>query len=366
MVGTNPRIVRPLTLLVQGNRAMKRNRVRQIVQRGLVLVGIATAVVSVSGFKSLSTGIRSAELVTSDRFSPINVRVHPSAQSKAMHYGFSGDRIEVTGQQNGKDGFVWYKVKFITSGATGWVREDLVKIDTNAKPIAPQPKSVMTASRNAQANSTSTFNSAGALQEQISYFLEIALGSEFRSETKPMIHKWSGDIRIQYFGNPTSEDLATLQSVIRELNELTQGSINLQLVSSNPNLTMYFVPESQFKRYEPGYVPVNYGFFMTRWDSNGEIRNANVLITSQNVTQRERSHLIREELTQSLGLMRDSYKYPESMFYQPWTDVTQYAEIDRALIRMLYNPNIQPGMTQAQVINSLNIQQAQIGTPLKF
>jgi Protein of unknown function (DUF2927)/Bacterial SH3 domain len=331
---------------------MKRNRVRQLVRRSIVLVGIATAVVSVSGFKSLSTGTRSAELITSDRFSPINIRVRPSTRSKMMHYGFSGDRIEITGQQKGEDDRIWYKVKFVATGATGWVRSDLVRVDTNAQPIVASP----------------TIAPASSLisQEQINYFLEVALGSEFRNDHNPTIHKWNGEVRIQYFGNPTVEDLATLDSVIREVNELAQGNIQLKIVGSNPNLTIYFVPESEFRRHEPGYVPTNYGFFMTRWDATGTIRSANVLITSENVTQQERSHLIREELTQSLGLMRDSYKYSNSVFYQPWTDVTQYAEIDRTLIRLLYSPNIQAGMTQAQVMDSLNVQHAQISGPLKF
>ena len=51
----------------------------------------------------------------------------------------------------------------------------------------------------------------------------------------------------------------------------------------------------------------------------------------------EQKHLLREELTQSLGLFNDSYKYPESIFYQDWTTTTEYAQIDRELIDMLYN-----------------------------
>jgi hypothetical protein len=48
-------------------------------------------------------------------------------------------------------------------------------------------------------------------------------------------------------------------------------------------------------------------------------------------------HLLREELTQSLGLINDTYDYPESIFYQGWTETTEYAPIDRELIQMLYN-----------------------------
>ena len=48
-------------------------------------------------------------------------------------------------------------------------------------------------------------------------------------------------------------------------------------------------------------------------------------------------HLLREELTQSLGLFNDSWKYPESIFYQGWSTVTEYSDMDKRLIDMLYN-----------------------------
>ncbi len=223
--------------------------------------------------------------------------------------------------------------------------------------LPPQPVAL----QHKVGTSKSTFTS-----KEIQYFMEIAIGSEYGQEATPKIHKWSGDVRIQYSGKPTAEDLRTLRSIISELNGLTNGEIRLQLVTSNPNLTVHFVPESQFARYEPAYVPVNYGFFTTDWDANNRIYRANVLVTTTGVTQKERSHLIREELTQSLGLMRDSYRYANSMFYQPWTDVTQYAEIDKALIRMLYSAQIQPGMTQAQVLNAFKSPQSAQKPPLRF
>lgn len=352
---------------------MERNRAVQTVSRILMLVGIATAVISVSGFKSLSTGARSAQLRTNDRFSPVNVRVSPSVQSKALHIGFTGDRVKVLSQQSGSDGRMWYQVRFENTGATGWVRGDFVALDQHQNAVF-QPVAIAPAPRTAAITRPSSTelprkvpqDRSTLSQEQIDYFLEVALGSEFHRDANPTLRKWRGDIHVQYFGNPTPADLKTLQTVIAEINALTNSSIRLQLVNSNPNMRVYFVPESQFKRYEPGYVPVNYGFFMTYWDADNTIRKANILINSQNVTQQERSHLIREELTQSLGLMQDSFKYADSMFYQPWTNTTQYSALDRALIQMLYHPDIRPGMTRAEVITVLNGYQAQGKSPLKF
>lgn len=195
-------------------------------------------------------------------------------------------------------------------------------------------------------------------QAQIDYFMEIAMGAEYNQQGIPRVRKWSGAIRVQAFGRPTSEDLRTLRSIISEINNLTSGAIRMQLVDRNPNLTIHFVPEPQFRTIEPAYIPVNFGFFVTRWNNRGMINRANVLITTTGVTQKERSHLIREELTQALGLMRDSYRYADSMFYQPWTDTTRYSELDQALIQMLYLPQVKPGMTTAEVLRTLNSIQA--------
>ncbi len=190
---------------------------------------------------------------------------------------------------------------------------------------------------------------------QLKYFLEIALGSEF-SSTPARIHKWSGHVRIQHLGHPTEEDLKTLSTVIAEVNQLTQGEIHLSIVNETPNITIRFAPESQFSDYEPNYRPTNYGFFWTWWN-NQVITRANILIaTDRFITAQERSHLIREELTQSLGLMQDSWHYPDSLFYQDWTATTQYSAMDKALIRMLYQPTVKSGMTRDQAIAVLKPQ----------
>jgi hypothetical protein len=201
---------------------------------------------------------------------------------------------------------------------------------------------------------------------QINYFLEVALKSEY-ADSEPTIKKWDRDINIKVLGTPTPEDLKTLQAVIDELNTLVSG-IRLQVVTlpeqsiqnisshnphalgQNPNVEIYFVPKSKFSQYEPNYQPLNYGFFWGWWNDNHAMHRSRVLISTDGVTQQERSHLIREELTQSLGLMEDSDQYSDSIFYQGWTDTNHYAEIDKVVIEMLYRPEIRPGMTQSQVL----------------
>lgn len=89
--------------------------------------------------------------------------------------------------------------------------------------------------------------------EELSYFAEVALGSEY-GETGPVIHKWSRDLRIKVKGSPTAQDNATLDKVISEINSLVEG-VQLKRASWNDNVKIYFVPESRFSWYESNYVP---------------------------------------------------------------------------------------------------------------
>ncbi len=184
-------------------------------------------------------------------------------------------------------------------------------------------------------------------QDQIDYFLEIALGSEF-GRASPVVRKWVRDIRIGVIGSPTNQDRTTLNRVIEDINTII-GTRKLRIDEQRPNVEIYFVPESEFRIYEPNYRPTNFGFFWIWWNGSFEITRSRIMISTDRITPEERSHLIREELTQILGLMKDSWTYRESIFYQGWTDTTAYAEIDEISIEILYRSEILPGMTKREV-----------------
>ena len=190
-------------------------------------------------------------------------------------------------------------------------------------------------------------------QEEIDYFMEIALGAEF-GDIVPVIKKWEDNVRIKINGIPTEEDVLAVKTVMNDLNKLVE-TVDIKIVERNENVTITFSPESEFSDIDPNYVPTNYGFFWALWhDDNYVIYNASILIASALITQPERSHLIREELTQSLGLMNDSEKYENSIFYQKWTDVNGFSDIDKAVISLLYKKGIKAGMSKDQIFKLLS------------
>ena len=189
--------------------------------------------------------------------------------------------------------------------------------------------------------------------KEIEYFFEIAFGSEYGSPDF-LLHKWVNNIRIRVNGMPTAADLDTLNKVVAELNTLA-GCISLSIVTDNPNLEMYFADVSQFPSIESNYVAGNKGFSWIWWNSSNDIFKCRVLIASEGVSQQERSHLIREELTQSIGLLNDSWRYQESIFYQGWTSTSAYAPIDQNIISLLYDARLKSGINQNQAKGALGI-----------
>ncbi|MGJ3254496.1 MAG: DUF2927 domain-containing protein [Elainellaceae cyanobacterium] len=219
---------------------------------------------------------------------------------------------------------------------------------------APEPSQYdsFNASESADAHDDITNNDITS-NEAIAYFLDIALGTEY-GNADPVIRKWQGDINIQVNGSPTFEDEQTLQAVIAELQQLT--GLTITLTSADPNMTLYFVPESEFSDYDPNYIPINLGFAWIGWNSHDVIHQARILITTEEISQTERNHLIREEVTQAIsGCMKDSDDYADSIFYQAWTQTTEFSSLDRDVIRLMYRPDIQPGMDRDQVLSAFGV-----------
>ncbi|MEJ7812017.1 MAG: DUF2927 domain-containing protein [Gemmatimonadaceae bacterium] len=167
------------------------------------------------------------------------------------------------------------------------------------------------------------------------YFLSIAYGSEYGTRAD-RLRVWGRDITVRMFGSPTGADTVELDRVIGELNTLA-GRRVMRRVSDAANLGVYFVGQEGFDRHAPAYARQNAGYVAIRWDKRSRIYAGTVLVRSDGLSDRRRRHVIREEVTQALGLLNDSERYPESIFYEPRSEVTEFAPIDRAVIRLLFD-----------------------------
>ena len=175
-------------------------------------------------------------------------------------------------------------------------------------------------------------------QEAQDYFNEICRGSEFGGGSS--VSKWRSDVKIFVTGDKREYLMDELRSIVNELNGYIDP-INIKIVNSRSeaNYTILFGSAQEYVRIEPiakDYVDGNWGLFVV--NGGNTINNGTMYVDifrTESITAQK--HLLREELTQSLGFKKDSYSYPESMFYQVWSETTEYSPIDVEIIKMLYN-----------------------------
>ena len=201
----------------------------------------------------------------------------------------------------------------------------------------------------------------GYTQEQIDFFLAIAMGTEFGGYSR-VVRKWDRDIKVRMVGSLTQADRNTVYQVVNDLNRLLDladpNSIDITLLrSTSPeeaNFTIHVLPHTEFHTVEPNALRGQLGFAWPVWQ-NERIYAARIFVSSTDLSQAERSHLIREEFTQSMGLMRDTEdsRHMASIFYQWWTDTTEFTRLDEDIIKMLYRSDVSAGMTIPQVTDVL-------------
>lgn len=199
-------------------------------------------------------------------------------------------------------------------------------------------------------------------EEAVNYFLKIGLCPEFGTCKRPLVKKWTSDVRIKIHGNYNDRDEEELDSIIHELSELT--GLSIKKVTKDANINIYYTAQSKFKEYISQYNeddPQD-GLFAVFPDANHVYYKA-VICIEDRLDQLRKLHLLREELTQSLGLPNDSELYSNSVFQQnPQYKPTEYSNLDREVIRLLYDRNIHPGMGAEEVKGALTNSAQQIAS----
>ena len=187
----------------------------------------------------------------------------------------------------------------------------------------------------------------------INYFKDVALGFEFGNASR-ITRKWNSELKIFVGGEPSTELIDELEEIILEINGLTTDGFQINVVDqfSQSNYYIFFGTGAEYAQLYPSQtnlVDSNWGLFSVFWNGQNEFTTGHMYVDISRANLTEQKHLLREELTQSLGLARDSEEYLESIFQSAWTTTNEYAEIDRDLIRLLYHPYVNIGLNENQL-----------------
>lgn len=191
----------------------------------------------------------------------------------------------------------------------------------------------------------------------ISYFKEIALGFEF-GDSEDITRKWDRDILIYVGGEENQMLLDELNDIIDELNGLISADgVEISITPDSTGENNYYIFFGTGEDYEKiesnaqGLTDTNFGLFFVNWNVvTNHFVSGTMYVDMQRPEPQNQLHLLREELTQSLGLAQDSDRYDDSIFQVDYsTAVTEYSEYDKALIQLLYHPQMETGLSASQV-----------------
>ena len=186
-----------------------------------------------------------------------------------------------------------------------------------------------------------TLNGYSQSKEVIEYHEEVANHGEISKSVGLRFYK--EDVKIFVDGKVDEYLKIELDNIIKELNELIDP-INIYYVDNKQesNMDIYFGDMESFMKiykleYDREFIEHNWGAFWIYPKGTTIILSKVFIDTERTNSDISRKHLLREEVTQALGLRNDSYKYSDSMFYAKWKNITAYSNLDKEIIKYHYN-----------------------------
>ncbi len=197
-------------------------------------------------------------------------------------------------------------------------------------------------------------NNPYGVQEIGDFFSSTALGAEY-GDASPYVTKWTQPIYYQYTGDYTQEDIDRLEELIDAFQSIPGfPGIYPATAAHAANLTINFCDQDTMDYAGGEYIPGNWGFARIWWRSYEVIQGEVYYLST--LSQEDRNPVLAEELYQVLGILNDTYDYPDSIIYQYYTASTWPTTLDWINLKTLYNTRITPGMDESacrQVIQDL-------------
>lgn len=192
-----------------------------------------------------------------------------------------------------------------------------------------------------------------ALEKAAEAMLDCCFDAEYGERYGRLI-RWEGPIRIAVRGEYTKEDLSVIEQLIDEIcsRVLTLPPIRFAAEGEEANTVISFVPLQEMSTATEGYREGNEGFVSWSWE-NYTIRQMKVAIAADCTDRATRSHLIREEFLQGLGVQDDLDSYSDSIFYRPFTQTQELSPVDHLILYCLYHPELRPGMDRNEARQAL-------------
>ncbi len=184
----------------------------------------------------------------------------------------------------------------------------------------------------------------------------VALGSEYGADFE-ISRRWHSDMKLFVKGEFEPFLLEELDLIITEINTLSPNGFKIEIVDDehDSNFIAYLGTKEKYNQLFPGaseLLKKNNGLFRLKMEKF-VIVQGHLFVNTDLPFLDLQKYLLREELTHSLAFGDDINYYPNSIFYEQPSRVTEYSTNDKEIIRLLYHPKMIAGLSERSVRNIL-------------
>jgi len=188
-----------------------------------------------------------------------------------------------------------------------------------------------------------------SVEDMIRYFNEVCLDAEYSSGpgNASLIQKWDIPIYYMLTGSATDADLQVLTGFVTWLNTI-EGfpGIHETEDAAKANLKIYFCTKQELIDRMGANLRDADGA-VTFWYNDNKIFDE-VICYRTDIDQTVRNSVILEEIYNGLGPAQDTDLRRYSIIYSGFSQPQQLTKVDEAILKLLYHPDILPGMNAAE------------------
>lgn len=187
----------------------------------------------------------------------------------------------------------------------------------------------------------------------LSFFKTLAFQDESAGNIG-FVRKWQKPLYYEIRGTADEIDVTVIRWLATELNGVN-GFPGMYAANENnkANVRFYFGNISEVQTQLGLTDATLQSASRIYWqDGKYSIMLAKIGIVNDVTSREERTSVILEEMLQILGLMQGTLQYPQSVFYRNGNIPQVPDELDWAMVRLLYSPNIKIGMSEEDAITA--------------
>jgi TPR repeat protein len=173
--------------------------------------------------------------------------------------------------------------------------------------------------------------------EQLTLWRESSGAAGGNLEPTGGIRRWNRELRVRVAGRSSSSELAIVMKYLREATEIAGLRMTLlEGEGTDENFKIEFFPENM----APPVMQAAGCLARTWWAGSGEFTRVELFIRSGS---RDFSRCVSHELLHGLGMPAHPHDLNSVMSYTR-RGFSDFTEIDKASLRLLYRPEIRPGL----------------------